>query len=85
MDTCICMAESLSCFPETITTLAILGYTTIQNKKSFLKKEKYVEDRLAASQEFLSNIIIMSNIYTQRAQNLIQNIYLAFMCAVCPS
>ena len=37
MDTCICMAESLHCSPETITLLT--GYTPIQNKK-VLKKEK---------------------------------------------
>ena len=30
MDTCICMAESLHCSPETITLL--IGYTPIQNK-----------------------------------------------------
>ena len=30
MDTCICMAESLHCSPETITTL-LIGYTPIQN------------------------------------------------------
>ena len=34
-DTCICMAESLCCSPETITTL-LIGYTPIKNKK--LKK-----------------------------------------------
>ena len=62
------MAESLSCSPETITTL-LLGYTTIQNKKSFLKKEKYVEDRLAASQEFLLNIIRMLNICTHKREH----------------
>ena len=42
MDTCVCMAESLHCSPETITTL-LTGYTPIQNKKKdFLitKKEK---------------------------------------------
>ena len=61
------MAESLSCSPETITLL--LGYTTIQNKKSFLKKEKYVEDRLAASQEFLLNIIRMLNICTHKREH----------------
>ena len=38
MDTCICMAASLSCSPETITTL-LIGYTQIQNKT--LKKIKY--------------------------------------------
>ena len=32
MDTCICMAESLCCSPETITTLFI-SYTSIQTKK----------------------------------------------------
>ena len=40
MDTCICMAESLCCPPETITIL-LIGYTSIQNKK-FNKKRKGV-------------------------------------------
>ena len=43
MDTCMCMAESLCCPPETITTL-LIGYTTIQNvsdvKKKFKKKKQ---------------------------------------------
>ena len=39
MDTRICMAESLHCSPETITTL-LIGFTPIQNKKVF-KKENY--------------------------------------------
>ena len=42
MDPCICMAESLHCSPETITTWFI-GYTPIQNvfdvKKKLNKKE----------------------------------------------
>ena len=29
MDTCICMAESLRCSPETLTTL-LIGYTAVQ-------------------------------------------------------
>ena len=37
MDTCIWMAESLRCSPDTITTL-LVSYTPIQNKK-FGKKE----------------------------------------------
>ena len=37
MDTCIFMAESLHCSPETITIL-LIDYTPIQNKK--LKKKK---------------------------------------------
>ena len=36
---CICMAESLCCSPETITTL-LIGYTPVQNKKCKLKKKK---------------------------------------------
>ena len=32
VDTCICMAESLCCPPETMTML-LIGYTLIQNKK----------------------------------------------------
>ena len=42
MDTCVRMAESLHCPPETITTL-LTGYTPIQNKK--LVKKLY-DDRL---------------------------------------
>ena len=37
MDPCTCMAESLCCLPETITTL-LIGHPPKQNKK--LKKEK---------------------------------------------
>ena len=37
MDTCICMAESLCCPPETITTF-LISYTPTQNKN--LKKKK---------------------------------------------
>ena len=32
MDTCVCMAESLCYWPETITIL-LIGYTPTQNKK----------------------------------------------------
>ena len=31
-DTCICMAESLCCSPEIVTTL-LIGYTPMQNKQ----------------------------------------------------
>ena len=47
MDTCMCMAESLCCSPETITTL-LIGYSLlyfITHTKSFLKiKEKLYLD-----------------------------------------
>ena len=39
MDTWICMAESLHCSPETITTL-LIGYTPMQKRK--LKKVNYL-------------------------------------------
>ena len=37
-DSCICMAESLQCSPETITTL-LIGYTLIQNKKQIKNRQ----------------------------------------------
>ena len=39
MDTCICMPEFLPHSPETITTLLIISYTSIQNKKFFLEQQ----------------------------------------------
>ena len=38
MDTCLCVAESLHCPPEIITTL-LIDYTAIVNSKSKLNKE----------------------------------------------
>ena len=35
-DTCICVAESLCCLPETITTL-LISYTPTQNKNLIYK------------------------------------------------
>ena len=40
MNTCICMAESLPCSPETVTTL-LIGYSPIQNTK-FKKGLSYI-------------------------------------------
>ena len=39
MDTCVWMAESLCCSPETTTTL-LTGYTSMQSKVYSLKKKK---------------------------------------------
>ena len=39
MDTRMCMAESLCCSPEGITTL-LIGYIPIQNKKLLRNKQK---------------------------------------------
>ena len=44
---CICIAESLHCSPETITTL-LIGYTPTQNKK--FKKKKCVAQTQAAEE-----------------------------------
>ena len=41
MDTCICMAESLYCPHETITTL-LIGYIPIQNKELKKFEEKQI-------------------------------------------
>ena len=41
MDTCVCMAESLCCSPEIITTL-LIGYMPYKIK-SFFKKKKNPE------------------------------------------
>ena len=43
MDTCIFMAKSLHCSPETVTTL-LISYTPRQNKK--IKKEKKLFSRM---------------------------------------
>ena len=40
MDTCVCMAESLCCPPEIITTL-LISYTPTQNKKFKKKKKRF--------------------------------------------
>ena len=42
MDTCIHMAESLCCSPETITS-SLIGYSPIQNKTFFFKKKNKKE------------------------------------------
>ena len=41
--TCVCLAESLCCLPETITTL-LIGYTPIQNEQFKEKKKEHVCD-----------------------------------------
>ena len=40
MDTCICMAESLCCSPEAITTLFVNQLYPNTKQKSFFKKSK---------------------------------------------
>ena len=45
MNTCVCVAESLSCPPETITSF-LNGYTPMQNKK-FKKKKKELKKDLS--------------------------------------
>ena len=39
MDTCICVAESLGCSPETMTTL-LIGCTPVQNAKKITERSQ---------------------------------------------
>jgi len=43
MDTCVCIAESLHCLPETITTL-LIRYTPTKNKFFFKERVKKTLD-----------------------------------------
>ena len=52
-DTCVCMAESLCCSPETITAL-LIGYNPIQNKKVNFKKRAFLEKRKAQLSSMLA-------------------------------
>ena len=54
MDTCICMAESLCCLPETITTL-LISYSPIQNK-CLLKKGEERAGRTFQANEFVREL-----------------------------
>ena len=54
MDTCICMAESLHCSPQTITML-LISYTPIQNKK--FRKKVYMKYLNSHKQPYASMII----------------------------
>jgi len=56
MDTCICMAESLHCSPETITALLII-YTPIGNKK--LKKKDFAK-KMVHIKKIINKTIIMT-------------------------
>ena len=54
MDTCICMAESLHCSTETITSL-LTGHTAIHNKK--LKKKKiYMHHNIQSIAVFIQSL-----------------------------
>ena len=56
MDTCICMAESLHCSAETITTL-LIDYTPVQNKKLKKIKISYVSLRYESSEDVITTLI----------------------------
>ena len=53
MNTCLCMAESFRCSPQTITTL-LIGYIPIQNKKLFKRgcKEEIRKNPIENEVEF---------------------------------
>ena len=56
MDTCICMAESLHCSRETITSL-LIDYTPVQNKKLKKIKRSYVFLRYESSEDVITSLI----------------------------
>ena len=61
IDTCICMVESLSCSPGTITLL--ISYTPIKNKKFFKKKnEKTCNGGPWLGSENLDTVIVPINL-----------------------
>ena len=51
MDTCICMAESLHCSSETITTL-LNGYIPGENKQFKLKKKREISKNPVQAEEY---------------------------------
>ena len=55
MDTCICMAESPPCSPETITTL-LISYTPIQNVFGVKKKKKIITANCVSSISLLIHL-----------------------------
>ena len=62
MDACKCLAESLHCSPETITTL-LISYSPIQNvfgvnKMKFKKKKKKNSDSTNYFREFPGMVLI---------------------------
>ena len=59
MDSCIRMAKSICCPPETIITL-LISYTPIQNKKLKKKKKKVLQPRHWDSGNCLSNPLLHS-------------------------
>ena len=68
MDTCICMAESLHCLPETITTL-LISYTPMQNKQKRLelwllgkesKKDSKIESPIWYDPLCVDHLIVLS-------------------------
>ena len=52
MDTCVCMAESLHCSPETIRAL-LIDYNTIQNKKVLLKRKLKVKQTKSKTNQII--------------------------------
>ena len=60
MDTCICMAESLCCPPET-TTILLIGYTPIQNK-NLKKKVSFEPHKSTTLRAFNIIITLLSNV-----------------------
>ena len=71
MDTCICMAQSLHCSPETITTLFI-GYIPIQN----LKVQKKNKSKNKEKQDIIGRF----NIINLKTQKMVTHFYKNITC-----
>ena len=63
MHTCICMAESLCCPPETITTL-LISYTPIKNKQ-FFKKTLGEKMKISKGKDMMDVFICSLGIFIQ--------------------
>ena len=85
MDTCICMAESLHCSPETITTL-LIGYTLIQNKKLKIKTRQnaITMKRITDKEQWEHRLgnIIWSNLGSSECINKQRHTLLIKLCVV---
>ena len=70
MDTCICMAESLCCLPETTTTLltAYIPQYKIKSLKSWGGEGKEVKKGTQSLRENICNICTKQKNYTQNTE-----------------
>ena len=71
MDTCICMAESLRCSPETIRAL-LIGYTAIQNEKVFVKRKLKVRQTKSKTNQIIWAYVTQDGESTYVSETLLE-------------